>query len=360
MRFRLLETNGLTENTIDGLHNAIGSAEFIWHAGPFTGGLTGGEMSGAPVVVDQALVYDFGTQIDLDSIYVWNINQKNNTGRGVKNVELYVSTDEDLTTWTSLGISTLAEASGQDGEAAQEIVLNQTGVHAIKFDILTSQSEQTNEYIGLSKIRFGIDSVPESEANILRPTAVTASSSYSNVAPEVLIDGSGFCFSEVELSDARHGTEKNATGMWYSEDAIISDQELIFDLGDNFDIVGILAWQFCQYLEGVVNLTEHGVDEFDIYYSIDDDDSTWTLYSTENHLTRATGSTSEAAQMINLTASDVRMVKFDIKSNHSGLTTGYVGLSEVRFQLGEATVPEPSTLVLLVFASLSLLVLRRK
>ena len=180
-----------------------------------------------------------------------------------------------------------------------------------------------------------------------------------------------------------------------------------------------------QFEEGVLDLTGRGVDEFDIYLSTDDNPETWTLYSTE-HLAKSSELTSELAQEISILASNVRMVKFDIQSCHSGLAQDYVGLSEVRFLLAQespaipgdanrdgkvdgsdvtilagnwqvlsgadwemgdfngdgkvdgsdvtilagnwqsgvttaaAAVPEPSTLMLLTLASLSLLALRRK
>ena len=134
--------------------------------------------------------------------------------------------------------------------------------------------------------------------------------------------------------------------MWHSgkgeddEPLYVADQFLIFDLGDNYDIEGALVWQMSQFEEGVLDLTGRGVDEFDIYLSTDDNPETWTLYSTE-HLAKSSELTSELAQEISILASNVRMVKFDIQSCHSGLAQDYVGLSEVRFLLAQESPAIP-------------------
>ena len=200
-----------------------------------------------PVVAEQALVYDFRVGIDLDSVYIWNMTQTDSTSRGVKDVEVYVSTDNDLSTWTSIGVYTLDEASNPAGERAQLLRLNQSGIQAIKFDILTAQSGEVNDYVGLSKIRFAIDGPLESDPNILRPTAVTASSYYGEnfETPQRLINGSGFQYPTLELASAAHASNRDGLGMWHSgmaedgEPLYVADQFLIFDLGANYDIAAL-------------------------------------------------------------------------------------------------------------------------
>ena len=124
--------------------------------------------------------------------------------------------------------------------------------------------------------------------------------------------------------------------MWHAgraqdgEPVYVEGQYLIFDLGDNYDLEGALIWQMSQYQDGVLDLTGRGIDEFEIYLSTDDDLETWTFYSTE-YLAKAVGTSFEVAQEISINASNIRMVKFDIQSCHSGLERDYVGLSEVRF-----------------------------
>ena len=127
----LLTNNALSENSVNGVQPASNLGTDFWHAGPVSGGLEGGETGDpaiVPVVADQALVYDFRVGIDLDSVYIWNMTQTDSTSRGVKDVEVYVSTDNDLSTWTSVGVYTLDETSNPAGERAQLLRLNQTGV----------------------------------------------------------------------------------------------------------------------------------------------------------------------------------------------------------------------------------------
>jgi len=157
----------LTRNLINGsglsgagavetrVHDADASAGTMWHAGDLDGGLGG--PTGAPPAVDtQAVTFDLGARMTLDGAYVWNHNQESLTGRGVRDFTILVSSDADplTATFTSVGSFLLDEACGCPDQGAQFVAFAAANVRLVKFDIDTVHSGLTDEYVGLSEVRF--------------------------------------------------------------------------------------------------------------------------------------------------------------------------------------------------------------
>ena len=106
----------------------------------------------------------------------------------------------------------------------------------------------------------------------------------------------------------------------------VASQAAVFDLGAWVDLDGAYIWNHNQ-----VNQTERGVDEFEILVSSDTDPLTAAFSSAGTfYLDEAGGTATEPAQYIGFSANQVRLVKFGIMSNQSGVEVDWVGLSEVR------------------------------
>lgn len=129
-------------------HAAHGSAVGMWHAG------AGAGISGAaPVVSDQALTFDLGKNYDLTMAHIWQMNQNTVFGRGIDDFNIQVSYDNNASTWTTLSSETLAIATGAPAPT-QSKTLAAERVRMVRFDIQSTHSAATNEYVGLSEVRF--------------------------------------------------------------------------------------------------------------------------------------------------------------------------------------------------------------
>lgn len=178
-------------------------------------------------------------------------------------------------------------------------------------------------------------------AGVLTPSDALTTSYWSGVGdgdPIDMIDGGGLSGSG-PVQTRTHDNSGNATTMWHAGNVtgalggpagnppFVADQAVVFDLGALFDLGGAFVWNHNQ-----ANATERGVAQFEILVSADSDPLTATFTSLGTFaLAQAGGSVAEPAQLIPFAASQVRLVKFDILSAHSGLANEYVGLSEVRF-----------------------------
>ncbi len=156
---KLIDSSGLSENTIQGLHNNSGSAGDMWHAGNVSDGLAGGPTGFPPTVSGQKVLFDLGKLYDLKDVYVWNHNQAGLTDRGVKDLEIFTSADNSV--FTSAGNFQFAQALG-GGEKAQNFGLLASNARYVRFDIISAWSGAANDYVGLSEVRFGgLTAVPE-------------------------------------------------------------------------------------------------------------------------------------------------------------------------------------------------------
>ena len=106
---------------------------------------------------------------------------------------------------------------------------------------------------------------------------------------------------------------------------------LEFDLGTAQDLSAVHVWNMNQ--AGNIG---RGIKDVQIQVSPDATSAFTTLLTTQ--FTQGTGTAGLAAQRVPLAATNVRRVRFVTQSVWSGLTSDYVGLSEVRFASGRETV----------------------
>ncbi len=96
------------------------------------------------------VVFDLGKATDLTKVYIWNYNAVNDTDRGMKDVQVLVSSDSDPATAKFTGIAAVTLAEG--GDAAQAFDVAGTDVRLVK---LRNTSNWGNGYsIGLAEVRF--------------------------------------------------------------------------------------------------------------------------------------------------------------------------------------------------------------
>lgn len=136
------------------LHDASGSAATMWHAGPNAGGISGGATGNPPEVTTQAVEFDLGANYDLSGAHVWNMNQAGVTGRGVRGVQILISTTISGA-FTALTTTEFTQGAGAAGLAAQVVPFTgATNVRRVRFAIQSAWSGAASEYVGLSEVRF--------------------------------------------------------------------------------------------------------------------------------------------------------------------------------------------------------------
>jgi hypothetical protein len=191
----------------------------------------------------------------------------------------------------------------------------------------------------LSTVVSWEDVAPPATDGVVQPVSVKATSYYNATTdPNNLINGSGLSGTG-PLEDQTHALSSNANGMWHAgpvagalggptgDPPTVSGQALEFDLGVNMNLEGAYIWNSSQ-----APTTDRGVEDYEILVSSADTGSfvsagTFRLAQNSND-PRQIGTLS---QFVAFEAVDVRRVRFEIQSAHSGESAEYVGLSEVAF-----------------------------
>jgi hypothetical protein len=102
--------------------------------------------------VGQFITFNLGSEMDLDGAYIWNFNQDGQGGRGYLNFDIYVGDSSDLAATTLLvSGASIVRDGGSGTVSAQFEPLLASGVQYVK---LLSQSNGTNNIVGLSEVRF--------------------------------------------------------------------------------------------------------------------------------------------------------------------------------------------------------------
>lgn len=175
------------------------------------------------------------------------------------------------------------------------------------------------------------------------------------------VDGSGF----EPNGPGTHTTSPNNT-MWLSNGTFTTPNDPIgafpnsyieFNLGDNYVLESFTVWN---YNEATSQLFTRGANLVNISVA-SEVGGTFTSLGNFNFNIAPGANNVDFGQSIDLSsfaaAEDVRLVRFDILSNHGG-DNNFVGLSEVRF-FG-TVVPEPSSATLIGLSGLMLLLRRRR
>ncbi len=93
---------------------------------------------------------DLGSAMDLTKVYIWNFNQPGSTERGMKEIEIHVSSDSDPATAAFTAVASVSLEEG--GESAQVIEIAATDVRLVKIKGLTNWGHGWS--VGLAEIRF--------------------------------------------------------------------------------------------------------------------------------------------------------------------------------------------------------------
>lgn len=140
----------------------------LWHAGDVPGSILPAP-GNPPVVADQWVAFEFDTPQLLSKAYIWQSAQHGVAallGRGVKDLNILYSTDGAVsfsnaltTSSTTLNIGSSHTTGNVEPVQVVEFSGPIAGITHIAFDIISAHSGATNEYVGLSEVRF--EAVPE-------------------------------------------------------------------------------------------------------------------------------------------------------------------------------------------------------
>src|SRR5262245_295046 len=115
----------------------------------------GSEMWSAVGSIKEYVVFDLGNAINLTKIYIWNYNVQDATDVGMKDVEVQVSSDTNLTNANFNAIARIALKEG--GEAAQAFDVVGTSVRLVKLKGLSNWGQGYT--VGLAEARFESGSI---------------------------------------------------------------------------------------------------------------------------------------------------------------------------------------------------------
>jgi len=289
------------------------------------------------------IAFDLGGLHTIDTMMVYNYNEPGGwLNRGVQQANLSYSTDN--VTYTPAGTVSFSKATGNSSNPGQFKSLGGVQARYVKLEVLSNYSD--GSYTGLNEVEFF--GTPQ-ERMPLRVAGVTATSE---------LHAGGFDRRDTHLIDATglfagtHSTVPDST-MWLSDGVGFGgdpgndgDPEIVFDLGGLYVVPELQIWNYNE-IAGFLN---RGVDELEILGSTDG--TSFVSLGTFNLAIAPGAGNVDFSQTLSLPGVNLQYLKFDILSNHNGVTyptaggvdNAFVGLSEVRF-FG-TMVPEPSTLAI--------------
>ncbi len=152
--------------------------------------------------IRESATFDLGQSVSLTTVYIWNYNVLNATDVGMKDVEVQVSPDADMSTARFIAIARITLAEG--GEKAQAFEVVGTSVRLVRLKGLSNWGQGYT--VGLAEVRFGtgditgnvpfitINSPREGDeialgSDILIDTTVTDKDGLANVQQVEFFDG---------------------------------------------------------------------------------------------------------------------------------------------------------------------------
>ncbi len=101
------------------------------------------------------ILYDFGYEYTLDSVYFWNHNVWGETGMGVKSILIDYSTDKE--NWTTIGPISIEKAPGSwKYTGTQGPSLGNVDARYVLITVISTWRESSS-CAGLAEVRFGVN-----------------------------------------------------------------------------------------------------------------------------------------------------------------------------------------------------------
>lgn len=214
---------------------------------------------------------------------------------------------------------------------------------------------------------LSVSTVPAAAGLIAGVSASASSERSAGTLASRTTDKSGLAAGQHDVEFQQH---------WFNDTASesLADAFIQWDLGSAYILSSIQAWNLNQDTGALGDLTDHGINQVDIYYSSlaapgDPEGAgaaNWTLLQADATLSQSSGvntySGFDLATEIGtaLPAGPVRWLRFEIDTNHGGSGQNFeVGFSEIEFN-GSLPAPEPSALLLAVFGLLGLMTRRSR
>lgn len=114
------------------------------------------EMWSAVGSIRESATFDLGITTNLTKVYIWNYNAPNPTDVGMREVEVQVTSETDIT--TASAFNTIARISlAEGGTAAQAFDLIGTRVRIVRLKSLSNWGQGFS--VGLAEVRFESGSV---------------------------------------------------------------------------------------------------------------------------------------------------------------------------------------------------------
>lgn len=375
---------------------------------------TNGWTSGTTGVSREWVAFEFNGTEDIQSMFVWNAGVTNTGGNGrdVTSFGVYIPLSD---TWTpSSGatvasnpelfkyVDTLSVIPGQYMEAQYYDIDIPQGAKWVILSDFTNVGGTGDTRVSMGKVAFS-DTTLDVHTGF-SPTKVAGYSyvdegtntnrSYENLitlaglANNPFVDsGQAYYYS---TADQTSWMSKN-NGVWDAgrNTYDVSKEWLAFNLGDTYDLDGMLVWNYAQYGDTTYDETSRGVQDFDLYLITEADvaklaslgynnfdslfingrdvnDLIAILTGTDVGLTgdsytleKAELDTGVAEQeLVRFSADNVVWAFMHLQTNF-GEHEGYVGLGQVQFLEGsgssDSAVPEPAAWAMLLMGAMGLL-----
>lgn len=297
-----------------------------------------------------AVILDAGSIEALGLMYIWNYNEKDKLDTGMREVEIYYSSDN--VNWTKLGTKSfeLARCSEEDNENYRgnlPVTLNDGFFSPIDFAGIPARfikiipvTNWGGEGCGLSEVRIFRHKKTDEKGSVLIADAFTPKQEGKLIKNAFNNTG----MKSLTQMDTTHNN--NSDSMWLSEGSA-KDSMIIINLDGNYPLEEMKIWNYNN-----PDMLKYGVKEFALYYTTSDPCSinkrTGINFNSGNWkkigdytIDMASGESEiQASLTIKLDNLHAQHLKIVIKSNYAGEETGF-GLSEVRLMLGSGWAVEP-------------------